>query len=123
MVLNKCGKVGIGTIAPNATLQVNGGVSVGTRVQTSDYMMTNSDFAIFANAGVRSITIKLPSASNTGQVVHIKKIDSSKNKVTVERQSTDTIEGKTSETLASEFASSTLIAGGNGFWYILSNAT
>lgn len=123
MILNTCGKVGIGTIAPNATLQINGGVSVGTKIKTGPYTMTSSDFAVLVNAGVKAITIKLPSASTTGQLVHVKKIDASANKVTVERQGTDTIESSTSKTLAAEYDSLTLIAGGNGIWYILSNAT
>jgi hypothetical protein len=124
MVLATCGKVGIGTIAPNSTLQVNGGVSVGVVVlDTTPFAMSSSDYALLVNAGVETIKVTLPPASNTGQMVVIKKIDSSKNAVTVNRHGTDTIEGSTSKSLPMQYDSLTLIAGGNGIWYILSNAT
>jgi hypothetical protein len=123
LVLNKCGKLGLGTVSPNTTLQVNGGVSVGTKIESSDYAMTSSDFAILANATAKAITIKLPAAGNAGQVVHIKKIDSSNNEVMIARQGTDTLEGVPSKTLPSQYDSLMLIAGGNGVWYILSSAT
>jgi hypothetical protein len=123
IVLNKCGKLGIGTIAPNATLQVNGGVSLGTRIESSNYTMGSSDFAVLVNAASKALTVILPSSSNTGQVVHIKKIDSSKHDVTIARAGTDTIEGSTSKVLAAQYNSLMLIAGGNGVWYVLSNAT
>jgi len=123
MVLNTCGKVGIGTSAPNSTLQINGGLSVAAAAKSANYSMGSSDFAIFANASSAAVRITLPQASNTGQVVHIKKIDSSTHVVTVARQGTDTIEGSTSKSLSTRYSSLTLIAGGNGLWYIVSNAT
>jgi hypothetical protein len=85
--------------------------------------MTTSDFAIFVNSGSGKVKITLPPASTTGQMVHIKKIDASKNLVTVAAAGTDKIEGSSSWTLSAQFHSLTLIAAGNGVWYILSNAT
>jgi len=42
--INSAGQVGIGTIGPKTTLQVNGGVSVAVKTVTSAYTMTTSDF-------------------------------------------------------------------------------
>jgi hypothetical protein len=122
MVLATCGRVGIGTTTPNATLQVNGGVSVGAKIVTKTYPMTSSDFAILVNADAKALKVMLPSAGNTGQVVLVKKIDSSTNKVTLDALSGNSIEGLGTVTLSEQYDSMTLIAGGNGVWYILSNA-
>jgi hypothetical protein len=122
-VVTACGKVGIGTIAPATTLDVKGGVSAKTRIVTSSYSVKTSDFAIFANASSGGFAIKLPPASTAGMIVHVKKIDSSSNGVTVERSNSDTIEGAKSMKLLSRYQSLTLIAGGDGFWYLLSTAT
>jgi hypothetical protein len=121
VVLNRCGKVGIGTNSPNTTLQVGGGVSFETKIENDSYTMTSSDFAILADASTKEVVITLPPANNTGQVVLVKKIDISKNYAKIQGQGTDMIEGKTSKELTTQYASLTLLAGGNGTWYILSS--
>jgi len=116
--------VGVGVTAPKTTLQVNGSVSAKVAIKTGGYVMTTSDFAILANAASTALTITLPSASNIGMIVHIKKIDSNTSHiVTVSRGGTDTIEGKATMPLSKQYQSLTLIAGGNGVWYIQSSAT
>jgi hypothetical protein len=123
LVINTCGRVGIGTISPNTTLQVNGGVSVGTKSESSDYSMSSSDFVILAKAASKAVTITLPPASNTGQMVNIKKVDSSANSVTIQRHGTDTIEGAASKALNSQYAGLSLVAGGDGVWYVVSSSS
>jgi hypothetical protein len=122
-VLNTCGKIGIGTATPNATLQVNGGLSVGTKIVNSAYSMLDSDFVVLVNASTNPTNVTLPAASNTGQVVLIKKIDNSTNTVEVQAQGSDEIEGVSSLALSSRYNSISLVAGGNGSWYILAQAT
>jgi hypothetical protein len=115
--------LGVGTGFPQTTLQVNGGVSFRVAIKTSSYTMTTSDYGILANASTAALTITLPPASKAGMVVHIKKIDNSSHAVTVSRAGTDTIEGAITKTLTAQYQSLTLLAGGNGVWYIQSNAT
>lgn len=121
LVLNKCGNVGIGAIAPRTTLQVNGSVSARTEIISSNYKMGDGDFAVFGNALKNAITVMLPAASNAGMIVNIKKIDTSKNIVTLEARGSDTIEGLPSKSLVSAYDSLMLIAGGNGYWFVLSS--
>ena len=121
-VVDKVGKLGVGTTSPTTNLQVNGSVSVGVRAVTSATTMTTSDFAVLASASGGAFTVTLPKASNKGMLVFIKKTDPSGNGVTVSRAGTDTIEGATTQTLSTPNSSLTLIAGGSGVWYIQSNA-
>jgi len=59
------GHVGIGTTAPNATLQVNGSFSTASNTKSANYTLTNSDSVILAAAGASgpSFTLTLPSAA------------------------------------------------------------
>ena len=122
-VVDDAGNFGIGTSAPKTTLQVNGGVSAKIATKTGNYTMTPSDFAILANATSAAVKITLPSASTAGMVVHVKKVDTTTNVVTIAGAGTDKIEGAASKVLSKKYASFTLIADGTSTWYILSNAT
>lgn len=80
IVLNVCGKVGVGTGVPNTTLHVDGGVSAKAKIISSSYSITTSDFAIFADASSGMLAVTLPSANYSGIIVHVKKIDETSNK-------------------------------------------
>jgi hypothetical protein len=123
-VIDASGRLGVGTSTPQTTLQVNGGVSVAVKTVTSAYTMTTSDFTILANAAGGALKITLPPpATTSGMLVHVKKVDTTTNVVTVAGAGTDKIEGAASKSLAKKFASYTLIADGASNWYIISNAT
>ncbi len=122
-VVNKSGWLGIGTTAPKTTLQVNGSLSASVASKSTNYSMTASDFAILASAATGAITITLPNANTAvGMMVLIKKTDSSTNAVKVARAGSDTIEGASSKSLTTRYASLTLISNGTNEWFIQSNA-
>jgi hypothetical protein len=68
MTFTTDGFVGIGC-APLTTLSVNGGVSAAIRYTSTDSTATASDFTVIIGAGV---TLTLPTAANTGQILVIK---------------------------------------------------
>lgn len=73
-----------------------------------------------ASGGARSIT--LPAANALGGrpiLFRVIKNDSTANAVTIQRAGTDTIEGATSLTLPTQWASVTLISDGSGAWVAL----
>lgn len=72
---------------------------------------------VLVDASSGAVTITLPSAS-TKKRFHIKKIDSSVNAVTITRFGSDTIEGSTSKSLATQYKSYTIYSDGTATWYI-----
>lgn len=86
---------------------------------TSNYTISNVD-AIFANASAGGITVTLPSAiSNKGMKLHVRKTDSSSNRVIVTPQSGQTINNASTfelRTGINQFLGITIISNGSG-WY------
>ncbi len=127
MVVAPSGNVGIGLGAsstPATSLQVNGSLAAKIATVTASYTMTASDFAILANATSAALTVTLPPAKTaSGMIVHIKKIDSSLNVVTVKAAGTDKIEGSGSKSLGKIYKSLMLISDGSAHWYELSSAS
>jgi hypothetical protein len=122
LYVNSSSNIGIGTTTPNTKLHVNGSVSIGLTTKTANYTMTTSDCVILADATSSAITITLPSAANTGMIVHIKKVDSSANVVTISRAGTDTIEGVNTVSLSVRYSSRTFVANGGGLWLVLASS-
>jgi hypothetical protein len=97
---------------------VNGTFATSTKTATT-YTVSGSDTVIFADATSNNITITLPAASGlTGYRFYIKRIDSSGNTVTVQRSSSDTIDGMTSFTLDLQYTAFGVVSNGSA-WYIL----
>jgi hypothetical protein len=115
--------LGRGTAPPLTYLHLNGGMALGIIFQTSSYAMNPTDAIVTASAASGALTITLPSAfSITGQLVHIKKTDSSANTVTVAALSaSEGIQTLSSVALTHVFASLTLYSNGNGQWLVMTS--
>lgn len=103
------------------TLQSDGGFALGLINKTAAYTMAATDGIVTADATTAAFTVTLPSANVLGQLVVIIKKDASVNAVTVSRAGTDTINGGTTASLASQYSSITLVSNGSGAWYKLAS--
>jgi hypothetical protein len=108
------------TNSSGATLHTAG--SFGTRVLSTSTSITAGvgDHTILVNASGAARTITLPTAIGaTGRIYVIKKTDSSANAVTVATTSSQTIDGTTTRTLASQYSTITVQSDGSN-WMRLS---
>ncbi|MFH1714697.1 MAG: hypothetical protein ABH857_00660 [Elusimicrobiota bacterium] len=94
--------VGIGTTNPTSRLQVNGSFGNKTTAISSNYT-AGDETVILANAAGGAITVTLPLLSAAqNRVYYIKKTDSSTNKVTIDPNGSETIDGLTTIALGIE---------------------
>ncbi|MDI9934696.1 hypothetical protein QM806_04405 [Rhodococcus sp. IEGM 1351] len=101
------------------TAPVINGVRFGIATKTANYTLNSGDHTCLVNAASGPITITLPNASvGTGQSYVIKKIDSSGNAVTVATTSSQTIDGATTQSLASQWTTIRVRSNGSS-WFIV----
>lgn len=94
-------------------------VSIPTRAITASGDLTNLDAAAFVDASSGAVTVNLPGAATVpGRVYYIKKIDASANLVTIDPNSTETIDGELTQRLAYQHAAVALVSDGTN-WYIV----
>ena len=87
--------------------------------KTANYTALQSDDVLLGDATSGAITITLPTAvGNTGEVFHIKKIDSSVNAVTIATTSSQTIDGALTQPILTQYQNITVVSNGVG-WSVL----
>lgn len=87
--------------------------------KTANYTALQSDDVLLGDATSGAITITLPTAvGNTGEVFHIKKIDSSVNAVTIATTSSQTIDGALTQPILFQYQTITIVSNGVG-WSVL----
>lgn len=96
------------------------GSLLGTVVSKSaNYTLTTADGIVLATTGVSGITLTLPDATlNSGRVYFIKKVDSGLGVLTIATTSSQTIDGETTQTIAYQYYSLTIISNGTS-WYLI----
>jgi hypothetical protein len=119
MRIRSDGRLGLLETDPVTTLDVNGGVATKVVTKTSAYTATNSDFTILVNANSGAVTITLPAASTVdGQILVIKKIDSSGNSVTIDGNGAETIDDTTTKVTTTQYDSWMIQSDGSEWWII-----
>ena len=118
------GNVGIGTLSPKAKLEVNGDTTLAANLNVGVKKFNSGNYdlkdfkasAILADAGSGEIKLNLPSASTVpGRLYHLKKIDSSSNKLVVLGSK---IDGKDSLEINIQNSSVSVVSDGNNWWAI-----
>lgn len=84
-----------------------------------DYTVLGTDGLVLVNADVDSLVLTLPStASNSGKLYYIKKIDSSNNTVTIDGAGTELIDDAETAVLTVQYESVTLVSDGTAWWIV-----
>ena len=95
-----------------------GGSGLTATTQNAHYTAVPGDF-VLVDASGGAVTITLPAASGGASLlVHVKKIDSSGNAVTIERAGSDTIDGETTQVINSQYVTVGLISDGTASWNV-----
>lgn len=95
-------------------------IQLPTTSITSAYTATAGDYTILCDATSGAITVTLPLAKPNKQKVYIiKKTDSSANAITIDGNGAETIDGATTQSLASQYDTKTIQSDGTS-WHILS---
>ncbi len=88
-------------------------------VTASSYTVLGTDRTILCDCTSNAVTINLPAvAASEGRKLEIKKIDSSGNAVTIDASGSETIDGATTKTLSSQWASRSIKTNGTA-WFII----
>lgn len=102
----------------DGTTRLDGGLNLNIRTVTGS-ITAAEDFTILCDATSGGITINLPAASTvTGRIYNVKKIDNSVNTVTIDPDSTETIDGAATNVISTQWTNIQFQSNGTN-WFIL----
>lgn len=94
------------------------GITASAEYTTNQTLSSSTQF-VLADASAADMIITLPAAAdNTRTVYTIKKMDSSSNKVTIDANGTETIDGEETIVLKSQYSYVTIVCDGTE-WFII----
>lgn len=96
-----------------------GAGSSNITTKTAAYTATITDDVILVDSTSAAFTVTLPAASTaTGKILRIVKIDSTENVVTLDGDSTETINNQTTFEVSGEFSSVSIVSDGTEWWVL-----
>ncbi len=121
VVVAATGYVGVGALVPTSKLSVNGSLSTAISTKTSNTNLTALDSVVLASAAASALVMTLPSAVGIdGRQYTIKKVDASKNKVTIQPTGTEKIDLDTLYVLTQQFEFVIIVSDGTN-WVVVGN--
>lgn len=119
-------KVGItGSAVPTShdyritQLEAGSGTAIAISTKTSAYTATTSDEVLLCDASGGAFSVTLPPAADaTRKVLRIKKIDDSDNFLTVQASLTETIDGRNTQILPTQYNAVAIVSNGTA-WFIV----
>jgi hypothetical protein len=94
------------------------GASAAIVSTAANYLATTLDYTILCDATSGAVTVTLPTTPITGQILNIKKTDSTAYSVIIARGGTSLIDGVTSVSFATQYETFTLQYDGTNWWII-----
>lgn len=116
------GALFVGTTSddPHSTIQTGGSLAVAQEQVTANTSLDHTHCFVFGDATGGAFTVGLPDASGcAGRIYSILRLNAGANDVIVDGDGAETINGAATKTLASQYATITIISIGVG-WLILS---
>ena len=114
-------EIGVNTSTPTSTLDINGSIGYKVTTITSATTLDNTHNIVLSNTGPYTVTLPA-AASNTGRVYSIKNIDSDCDDITIDGNSTETIDGSATYVLDSYNNVVRIISDGSN-WFIINENT
>lgn len=112
-------RVGIGTATPGSKFEVAGPIATAFSAKTTNYTVLATDSIMSGDCTSGNLTFTLPAAASiTGRQYTFKRIDGSANSVIVDGNASETIDGATTYTLATQWQSISIISNGTN-WLII----
>lgn len=105
---------------PLNNVEFNGSLNYTIEDATASVTLASASNYVFADASSADIVVNLPAAATakSGRLYNIKKTDSSANKVTVDGDGSETIDGDTTFEILQQDESVTIVCDGSN-WYIV----
>ncbi len=118
--MDESGKLGLLTSNPTSTLQINGSLATAVVSVNSNYTLTATNSLVLVTTGGSNRTITLPAASGcTGRIYTIKQIDSGTDKVTIDANGSEKIDGALTSTRVNDQWKSVTVQSDGSNWYII----
>ncbi len=109
--------VGVGTSSPLSTLDAQGSMGLKVSTITAATTLNSTHNVVLCNTGAYTVTLPA-AASNTGRTYYIKNIDAQGDDITIDGNSSETIDGSTTYILTSYLQNIKIISDGSN-WHVI----